>query len=44
MLVCAVARTVASTMLELPGTRGADGDTLASQDVEQDGRFAGLAR
>ena len=30
-------------MLELPGARGADGDTPASQDVEQDGRFAGLA-
>ena len=36
--------TVASTMLELPGARGADGDTPASQDVEQDGWFAGLAR
>ena len=41
---CAVARTVASTMLELPGARGADGDTPASQDVEQDCRFAGLAQ
>ena len=44
ILACAVARTVASTMLELPGAPGADGDTPASQDVEQDGRFAGLAR
>ena len=44
ILACAVARTVATTMLELPDARGADGDTPASQDVEQDGRFAGLAR
>ena len=44
ILACAVARTVASTMLELPDARGADGDTPASQDVEQDGGFAGLAR
>ena len=40
ILACAVARTVALTMLELSGARGADGDTPASQDVEQDGRFA----
>ena len=44
ILACAVARTVASTMLEFPGARGADGDTPASQDVEQDCRFAGLAQ
>ena len=36
---------MASTMLELPGARGADGDTPASQDVEKkDGRFTRLAR
>ena len=43
-LACTVARAVASTMLELPGARGADGDTLAPQDVERDCRFGGLAR
>ena len=37
-------RAVASTMLELPGARGADGDTPAPQDVERDCRFGGLAR
>ena len=30
-------------MLELPGVQGADGDTPALHDVEQDFRFAGLA-
>ena len=34
--------TVASTMLELPGARDTDGDTISSQDVEQDCRFSGL--
>ena len=44
ILACAMARTVASTMLELPCALGDDGDTPASQDVEQDCRFAGLAQ
>ena len=43
-LSCTVAQAVASTMLELPGARGADGDSPAPQDVERDCRFSGLTR
>ena len=32
--------TVATSMLELPGVRGADGSTPLAADVEQDFRFA----
>ena len=39
ILACAVARAVASTMLELPGAH-----VLLSHDVEWECRFAGLAR
>ena len=42
LLSCTTACAVASSMLELPGARGADGDTPAQHDVEQDFRFAGL--
>ena len=42
ILACVAAWAVASTMLELPGARGSDGDTPPSQDVEQEWRFAGL--
>ena len=35
---------VASTMLELPGARGSDGDVPPSHDVEWECWFAGLAR
>ena len=44
ILACAAARAVASTMLELPGARGSDGDVPTSHDVEWECRFAGLAR
>ena len=36
-------RAVADTFLELPGSVGADGDTPASHEVEQDFAYAGLA-
>ena len=39
LLSCTTACAVASSLLELPG---ADGDTPAQHDVEQDFRFAGL--
>ena len=41
LLSCVAARVVATLMLELPGARGADGETLAATDVEQDSRNAG---
>ena len=44
ILACAAARAVASTMLELPGARGSDGDVRPSHDVEWECPFAGLAR
>ena len=40
ILSCTVARAVATSMLELPGVRGADGSTPLAADVEQDFRFA----
>ena len=43
ILACAAARAVASTMLELPGSRGSDGDTPPPHEVEREWRFAGLA-
>ena len=43
-LACTVARAVASTLLQLPGANGADGDTPAPQDVERDSRFGGFVR
>ena len=43
LLSCTTACAVASSMLELPWARGADGNTPALHDVEQDFRFAGLA-
>ena len=39
---CTVAGAVASSLLELPGTRGADGACPASHEVERDFRHAGL--
>ena len=39
---CTVARAVASSLLELPGARGADGACPASHEVERDFRNAGL--
>ena len=42
LLSCTTACAVASSMLELPGARGADGDTPAQHGVEQDFRLAGL--
>ena len=44
ILACAAARAVASTVLELPGARGSDGNVPPSHDVEWECRFAGLAR
>ena len=44
ILACSVARAVASTMLELPGARGSDGDAPPSHEVEWECRFASLAR
>ena len=43
LLSCTTACAVASSMLELPGARGADGNTPALHDVEQDFRHVGLA-
>ena len=40
---CAAARSVATSLLELRGARGADGETPSVADVEQEFRFAGLA-
>ena len=42
LLSCAAARAVATSLLELPAARGADGETPAAADVEQDSRYAGL--
>ena len=42
ILACTVARAVATSMLELPGVRGADGCTPSAADVEQEFQFAGL--
>ena len=40
---CTVARAVATSLLELPGARGADGDCPPSCEVERDFRHAGLS-
>ena len=42
MLSCAAARAVATSLLELPGARGGDGETPTFADVEQESRYAGL--
>ena len=42
LLSCAVARAVAMSLLDLPGSRGADGIFPLSHDVERDFRLAGL--
>ena len=42
LLSCVAARAVATSLLELPGARGADGETPAAADVEEDSRNAGL--
>ena len=42
MLSCAAARVVATSLLELPGARGVDGETPTVADVEQESRYAGL--
>ena len=42
MLSCAAARAVATSLLELPGARGGDGETPTVADVEQESRYAGL--
>ena len=39
---CTAARSVAMSLLELPGARGADGHCPPSHDVERDFRHAGL--
>ena len=44
MLSCTAARAVAAGLLELSGARGADGATPPPHEVEQDFRFAGLAK
>ena len=41
LLSCTVAKAVASSLLELPGARGADGLCHASHEVERDFRHAG---
>ena len=43
LLSCTVARAVAMSLLELPGTCGADGVCPPTHEVERDFRFAGLA-
>ena len=40
---CTVARVVATSLVELPGARGADGDCPPSYEVERDFRHAGLS-
>ena len=40
---CIVACAVATSLLELPGARGADGDCPPSYEVERDFRHAGLS-
>ena len=42
LLSCAVARAVAMSLLDLPGSRGADGTCPQAHDVERDFRHAGL--
>ena len=42
MLSCAAARAVATSLLELPGARGGDGETATAADVEQDLGMPGL--
>ena len=44
LLSCTAARAVADAFLELPRSVGADGDTLATHEVERGFVFAGLAR
>ena len=43
LLSCTVARAVAMSLLELPGTRGADGVCPPTHEVERDFRYVGLA-
>ena len=42
LLSCSAARAVAMSLLDLPGSRGADGYCPLPHDVEQDFRHAGL--
>ena len=43
MFACAAARAVASSLLDLAHSHGADGVTPAAHEVEGDHRYAGLA-
>ena len=42
MFACAAARAVASSLLDLVHSHGADGATPAAHEVEGDHRYAGL--
>ena len=42
ILACATARAVATSLLSLCTSHGADGDTLPTYEVEGDHRYAGL--